>query len=71
VQQPATVIPANKWRTSTRTSQAGNAQCVELAVSTEQTFIRDSKNRSGEVLAFGPAAFERFLAGIKRHEFGS
>jgi hypothetical protein len=49
------------WRKSSH-SGAGNGDCVEVAVGIERVGIRDSKNISGPTLAFGPAAWRRFLA---------
>ncbi|MFG1652253.1 DUF397 domain-containing protein [Micromonospora sp. NPDC049275] len=50
------------WRTSTRSS--GNGNCVEVATVDGRIAIRDSKDRSGPALAFGPAAWRSFLHGL-------
>jgi hypothetical protein len=47
------------WRTSTRSS--GNGNCVEVAAADGQVAVRDSKDRSGPVLAFPPTAWRAFV----------
>jgi hypothetical protein len=57
------------WRKSTR-SDNGGASCVEVAKNLPDVVgVRDSKDRSGPVLAFGPEAWVAFLAGVKHGEF--
>ncbi|WP_084477082.1 DUF397 domain-containing protein [Actinokineospora enzanensis] len=51
-----------RWRTSSFTSGAGGAQCVELACLDHGCVIRDSKQRSGPTLVVGSAAFQGLLA---------
>ncbi|MET8119673.1 DUF397 domain-containing protein [Micromonospora sp. NPDC005189] len=56
------------WRTSTRSS--GNGNCVEVATPDGQAAVRDSKDRSGPVLTFGPSAWRAFVLGVgevRRH----
>ncbi|MEW2431765.1 DUF397 domain-containing protein [Micromonospora sp. NPDC047644] len=50
------------WRTSTRSS--GNGNCVEVATVDGQIAVRDSKDRSGPVLAFGTTAWRAFVLGV-------
>ncbi|RLP82612.1 MULTISPECIES: DUF397 domain-containing protein [unclassified Micromonospora] len=50
------------WRTSTRSS--GNGNCVEVATVDGQVAVRDSKDRSGPVLAFDASAWRTFLHGV-------
>ncbi|MFE9201752.1 DUF397 domain-containing protein [Micromonospora sp. NPDC007230] len=50
------------WRTSTRSS--GNGNCVEVAAVGGRIAVRDSKDRPGPVLVFGPAAWAAFVAGV-------
>ncbi|WP_433731046.1 DUF397 domain-containing protein [Actinoplanes sp. CA-051413] len=50
------------WRKSSRSS-SGN--CVEVAHSTGVIMVRDSKDTAGPVLAFGPAGWRQFIAGIR------
>ncbi|MDG9675494.1 DUF397 domain-containing protein [Micromonospora sp. DH14] len=47
------------WRTSTRSS--GNGNCVEVATVDGQVAVRDSKDRSGPVLAFGAVPWQAFV----------
>ena len=47
------------WRTSSYT-EADN--CVEVAFSTSDVGVRDSKDRTGPILGFGPDEWRIFLA---------
>ena len=49
------------WVTSTH-SASGN--CVEVAVR-EDVLVRDTKDRRGPVLRFGPGAWRRFAGQLK------
>lgn len=51
-----------EWHTSTRSS--GNGNCVEVAGVDGRVAVRDSKDRGGPVLVFGPAAWHTFVAGV-------
>jgi hypothetical protein len=55
-----------RWRTSTRSGQ--NDQCVEVAtgLAGDLVGVRDSKDRSGPVLAFDAYSWRVFLAGVPR-----
>ncbi|HEX3782409.1 MAG TPA: DUF397 domain-containing protein [Pseudonocardiaceae bacterium] len=59
----ATPIERPRWRTSSHSGQNNN--CVELAVHSGGAGIRDTKNRAGGTLAFGPAAWSVFLTSTK------
>ncbi|MEO6085053.1 MAG: DUF397 domain-containing protein [Umezawaea sp.] len=53
------------WKTSTRTN--AQSTCVELAQDPDgETYVRDTKNRTGPVLDFRPVAFSAFLATVRR-----
>ncbi|MBF9130769.1 DUF397 domain-containing protein [Plantactinospora sp. S1510] len=52
------------WRKSTRSGSSGN--CIEVATPPQVVFVRDSKDRSGPVLAFEPAAWRVFIARVLR-----
>ena len=57
------------WRKSSRSDNGGNS-CVEVATNLPGVVgVRDTKDRSGPVLAFGPDAWVAFLAGVKAGEF--
>ncbi|WP_327047016.1 DUF397 domain-containing protein [Microbispora sp. NBC_01189] len=48
----------------------GGNNCVEVATGLPGTIaIRDSKDRSGPVLAFTPGEWSAFIAGVKSGEF--
>jgi hypothetical protein len=52
------------WRKSSYSGGAGN-ECVELAVSTDDVGVRDSKNPHAEPLRFQRTAFCGFLDDLK------
>jgi hypothetical protein len=57
------------WRKSTRSDNGGNS-CVEVAKNLPGVVgVRDSKDRSGPVLAFEPEAWTAFLDRVKGGEF--
>ena len=51
------------WRTASYSN--GNAECVEVGLAVETIAVRDSKNRSGAVLAITAGAWHRFTASLK------
>ncbi|MFI6235733.1 DUF397 domain-containing protein [Micromonospora sp. NPDC050784] len=52
------------WRTSTR---SGNSECVEVADNLPgMVGVRDSKDPTGPVLVFAPAAWRAFVAVARR-----
>ncbi|SDM95475.1 DUF397 domain-containing protein [Actinacidiphila guanduensis] len=62
-----------RWFTSSYSDNGGT--CVEvaanLAASRGVVPVRDSKDPSGPALAFAPAAWADFVAGVKAGEFPS
>ncbi|GHJ16527.1 DUF397 domain-containing protein [Micromonospora sp. AKA38] len=51
-----------RWRTSTRSGASGG-NCVEVADNLPDVVgVRDSKDRSGPVLVFGPTMWRAFVA---------
>ncbi|MGQ5262809.1 DUF397 domain-containing protein [Micromonospora sp. ZYX-F-536] len=53
-----------RWRTSSR---SGNGECVEVADNLPGVVgVRDSKDPSGPVLVFAPAAWQAFVAAARR-----
>ncbi|MGX7671929.1 DUF397 domain-containing protein [Plantactinospora sp. DSM 117369] len=53
-----------RWRTSSRSGANGN--CVEVADNLGAVVaVRDSKDRSGPVLTFRPAAWTAFTASLR------
>lgn len=53
------------WRTSSYTGGNGG-NCVEIGNADRAVVIRDTKNRKGVVLTFGPKAFREFVASVKQ-----
>jgi uncharacterized protein DUF397 len=51
------------WRTSSFSGSQAN--CVEVAAC-DRVLVRDTKNESGAVLRFTPAAWRRFADQVKR-----
>lgn len=56
--------PVTTWRTSTYSGGNGG-DCVEVGGSGAAVAVRDTKNRAGAVLAFGPGEWRRFAASLK------
>jgi Domain of unknown function (DUF397) len=52
------------WRKSTYSADNGG-NCVEVGGAGPVVVVRDTKDRTGAALAFGPDAWQRFAAGIK------
>jgi hypothetical protein len=53
-----------KWRKSSRSNTNGGA-CVEVADNLPgRVFVRDTKDRDGGTLAFGPDAWQAFVADV-------
>ncbi|MGQ5261304.1 DUF397 domain-containing protein [Micromonospora sp. ZYX-F-536] len=53
-----------RWRKSTKSGGNGG-DCVEVADNLPGVvLVRDTKNRDGGTLAFGPAAWQAFVAHI-------
>jgi hypothetical protein len=55
------------WRKSTRSGAAGH--CVEVANAPAAVLVRDSKDATGPVLAFGEPEWADFIAGVRSGEF--
>jgi hypothetical protein len=51
------------WRKATRSNNQG--ACVEVRLAEGIVQMRDSKDRSGPVLAFGPDEWAAFIEGLK------
>lgn len=58
---------ALEWTKSSYSTYEGN--CVEIAATSSQTLVRDSRNLAGAWLAVGASAWAAFLAGIRNGEF--
>ncbi|MER7330136.1 MULTISPECIES: DUF397 domain-containing protein [unclassified Micromonospora] len=55
-----------RWRTATRSSNNGG-NCVEVTDNLPgRVLVRDSKDRDGGTLTFGPGAWRTFVASVGR-----
>ena len=54
------------WRKS---SLCGTDTCVEVAISANKAFVRNSKDTARGYLVFDAAEWTSFLAGVQNHEF--
>jgi hypothetical protein len=52
------------WRKSTYSGSNGG-DCVEVGEAERAVAVRDTKDRAGAVLTFGPDAWRRFAATVK------
>jgi hypothetical protein len=59
-----TVHVLTTWRKSSYSGGNGS-DCVEVGGSGPAVMVRDTKDRGGAALAFGPDAWRRFAATIK------
>jgi Domain of unknown function (DUF397) len=55
------------WRKSTYSGGNGS-NCVEVGGFTAVVLVRDTKDRAGSVLMFGPDAWRRFAAATKSND---
>jgi hypothetical protein len=55
------------WRTSSRSGNTGG-DCVQVAYTANVVAVRDSKDRSGPVLAFDSHAWASFLGNLRAGE---
>jgi len=62
-------LTSQDWRKSSYSGGQGG-QCVEVATNLPGIIaVRDSKDRSGPILAFSPAEWEAFTVGVRAGEF--
>ncbi|HEY3957229.1 MAG TPA: DUF397 domain-containing protein [Streptosporangiaceae bacterium] len=65
-------IEVGTWHKSTHSAQ--NSTCIEVGASREPgadllCLVRDTKDQGGPALAFTPAAWATFIAGVKTGAF--
>jgi hypothetical protein len=63
----ASLLVAARWSKSSLSNPDGS--CVELAALDGAVAVRDSRDPHGPALICSPAAFRRFLLGVKEGEF--
>ncbi|MGZ3141111.1 DUF397 domain-containing protein [Lentzea chajnantorensis] len=54
------MTPDRTWRKSSASNSNGEGECVEVSLA-HDALVRDSKNASGDVLAFSAEAWRRLL----------
>jgi hypothetical protein len=54
------------WRKSSYSGGAEDGNCVEVSLA-HNTLVRDSKNASGDVLAFSSPAWQQLLGFVAKH----
>jgi hypothetical protein len=57
-------VGVGTWRKSSYSGSNGG-NCVEVGGSDPAVVVRDTKDRAGAALAFGPRAWRQFAAAIK------
>jgi Domain of unknown function (DUF397) len=57
-------VEVGTWRKSTYSGSNGG-DCVEVGGAAPVILVRDTKDRAGAVLTFGPGAWRRFAAALK------
>ncbi|GAB1689421.1 DUF397 domain-containing protein [Krasilnikovia sp. M28-CT-15] len=55
------------WKVSTRTGGSGN--CVEVAITNDAIYVRDTKDRSKNPHVYTRAEWVAFVGGVKDGEF--
>lgn len=60
-------LTSSRWRKSSRSSGSGN--CVEVALADTVVGLRDSKDRTGPVLAIAPTAWTSFMTSMRSGDF--
>ncbi|MFD4759469.1 DUF397 domain-containing protein [Streptomyces sp. NPDC058439] len=60
VEEPVPPLPDSAWYKSSYSSGEGG-QCIEVATSPGTVHVRDSKARTGPVLAFAPRDWTAFV----------
>ena len=53
-----------RWRKSTHSGSNGGG-CIETASHRDRVLVRDTQDRTGPVLRFGPAAWRQFTNRVK------
>ncbi|MCW2931286.1 MAG: hypothetical protein JWM19_2248 [Actinomycetia bacterium] len=60
---------SSEWRKSTYSSNG--AQCVEVATTHTQCFVRDTTNREGFTLSVPASAWAAFVGGLRKAQLAA
>jgi hypothetical protein len=60
-------VASLRWRTSTYSGSNGGG-CIETASHDSRVLVRDTRDRTGPILRFSPAAWRRFTGQVKSHQ---
>lgn len=55
------------WKTSSRSG--GNGNCVEVAITDDAVYVRDTKDRKKAPHVYTPAEWSAFVGGVQDGEF--
>jgi hypothetical protein len=58
-----TDVPTARWRKSRHSN--GQGECVEVGLAAPGVAVRDTRDRGGPALTFGPAAWQAFTRRLK------
>ncbi|WP_425445709.1 DUF397 domain-containing protein [Umezawaea tangerina] len=67
VERYAAEVPDSSWRKSSASNATGD--CVEVAMANNSALVRNSRNKHGEILAFPPFTWNRFLRSARADHY--
>lgn len=62
-------VDSRNWRKSSY-SMGGNGDCIEVSSAAGKVMVRDSKDRSGPLLAYPASTWREFLAEARERMLG-
>jgi hypothetical protein len=60
-------VPMTSWKKSTYSSESFN--CVEVSISSDRVFVRDSKSPGGTILTCPAEAWQAFISQVRTGSF--